>query len=997
MEGFDTDIDLEQETFGEFQGWGTESTGGFGEFQGWDNPTPETEGAVEAPQSDPDSFSSSIGRGVQGIISSSGGAAETAGELVDSADLIKWGQEVRQNALEEMQAFGKSSAPSFIRAETPAEFLQFTQEAIGNVIPSMGVTATGASIGGTLGGGRGAALGVLISSGLLGMGETQNLLKQLAPDSENPLAAVLGGAVTGALDLAGLRGVAAPLIKRLGIDTVEQTVVDGLLKKGFSQKVAEDTTKAFLIEATTEAAQDVAKSAIAHNATYTEMDFDQEVESAINSFMAGGIGGAVIGGPLAVRGAAFDTTLKEPTEAIEEVSEEAPSDLKRIFKAVASRPTDILEHYKYKSRSMATILDDLRVDERSKGKIAQNTVKDLEEDYKSIASYIDESSRGLTDKEIVKLGLDYAKGERSHPFQQSMALVGDFLGIKSKALFGTELRENWIYSMLDPKKILKNKTEFEEQFSPYLSTDPKIRRANFDNFYKELESEGDSVTALVDNQQIFNDPEAYQSFLENTDGFKYQKIADNLKNRQSVRTNASMEAQRYFPQVPQAVVEGWVAGNPKERMIAAIQKGSRRLAYAEKFGAHNESLNARILGAIKETAEQGDPISHRDIKYLYSILDAYQGIHSPVTNKVWRQTQATLNTIGTLSMLPLSTLSSFVEMFNVAVKFDTGTMLASIMPAIRTAARQMVERYFKSVPLSDMSKQMQQANITYSASQHIIAQRMTDVATTKWQASVNNMFFKINMLSYWTHFMRIWAAHASKIQIKDDLTILGNDPRPNTVRKKAALERLYHVGVDPVKYRNAELDERGHIEARAVRRLVHDIVLEPHSLARPVWMSNGNLAVLAQLKGYPTMFTNTILPVLLQKMQPSRAGGYNAVMGMVDVAFIVGGLMLVGSFQEELKRAIKGKTADDRSDTQYMLDVLEKTLMPIHLGYMTSMWKASTYRADPTSTLLGPTASLVNDTVKTMSEVAEQGGSEKLTEWFLRRTPLAPWAGVLTE
>lgn len=978
----------------------TQDLGGFDVDTFFDTLGSEPNVAIEAPQVDPESFSSSVGRGVQGLISSAGGASEALGELTGIETITQWGQEVRNNAILEMQKYGQSGAPNFLDAETPEDYVAFTKEALGNVLPSIGVSSSAGLAGYKLGGIRGAAIGALVTSGVLGAGEIQNLIKQLNPEARNPLASLLGGAVMGSLDLIGLKSIAGPVIRRLGIDGAEDVVVKELVRKGASQKVAEDTAKAFFTEATTEAAQEAVKQSVARSATDEEQIYADQVDDLVNAFMAGGIGGAAIGAPLSIRSAAFDTTLKEPTEVVEKEIE-APTDIKRIYKAVASRPTDVLEHYKFQSPAFASILDDLRIDDRQKTGVVPDTVKDLEENYRAIGAFIDEASRGLTKKEITELGHKYAKGERSHPFQQAMAKVGGILGIKGQKLFNTEIRENWIYSMLDKNKILKNKEAFERDFAPYIDPNPVVAHKKLESFYEELNSDGDSVTAMIDNQRLFAENskgrEEYQDFIDNPTDYKYQTLVNKLKNKHGVRRNASMEASRYFPQVPQHIVEGWVAGDPKERMIAAIQKGSRRIAYAEKFGANNEKLNTRILMAIKETAQAGNPISHSDINYLYKLLDAYQGVHGQVTNNAWRQAQATLNTVGSVSMLPLATLSSFVEMFNIGIKFNTLTMLESMIPAIRTAARQLVETRFKSLPLSEMSKQMQASNITFAASQHVIAQRMTDVATTKWQASLQNKFFKFNGLAYWTHFMRIWAAHASKIAIKDDLTIVGRDPRPTTKRKADALQRLYHVGIDPVAYLNGTRKVQKEMEDTAVRRLVHDIVLEPHALVRPIWMSNGNIAVLAQLKGYPTMFTNTILPMLLDKINPNKVGGYNAVMGMVDTAFIIGGALLMGAFQDELKRAIKGQGEDDRDDVQYTIDILERTLMPIQLGYLTNMFKAATYQSDPSTTILGPSASLLNDTVRTMTKVADEGGSEALTEWLIKRTPLSPWAGVLVE
>ena len=53
-----------------------------------------------------------------------------------------------------------------------------------------------------------------------------------------------------------------------------------------------------------------------------------------------------------------------------------------------------------------------------------------------------------------------------------------------------------------------------------------------------------------------------------------------------------------------------------------------------------------------------------------------------------------------------------------------------------------------------------------------------------------------------------------------------------------------------------------------VRKLVTDVALEPTTTNRPLWMSNPDMQLLAQLKSFPILFGNTIAKRVIRKMNP---------------------------------------------------------------------------------------------------------------------------------
>tara|TARA_R110000737_G_scaffold408_1_gene1459 strand:+ start:370 stop:5478 length:5109 start_codon:yes stop_codon:yes gene_type:complete len=189
---------------------------------------------------------------------------------------------------------------------------------------AVGTAATRALIGG--------ALGSFLPSSFLGAGEVDRELKARAGNGyEDPLAALGGGAVIGALDTAalafGLKGVIPQIAKRTGLgdkfgrelfdETVKSLVERGVTPNIAGRAVAQGLAAA-VVEGSTEASQEFLKSVIAENSTGVSTD-EQELTSAlINSFALGAVGGAPVG---AFAGGIRAKSLKDNIQATQEYNE----------------------------------------------------------------------------------------------------------------------------------------------------------------------------------------------------------------------------------------------------------------------------------------------------------------------------------------------------------------------------------------------------------------------------------------------------------------------------------------------------------------------------------------------------------------------------------------------------------------------------------------------------------------------------------------------------
>ena len=189
----------------------------------------------------------------------------------------------------------------------------------GAVLPAaLGTAATRVAVGG--------AIGSFLPSAFLGAGEIDREMKGRLDDGfQDPLAALGGGAIIGALDTAalafGLKGVIPQLAKKIGVgdkfglqafnDTVNSLVERGVTPSIARRAVTQGLTAA-VAEGSTEATQEFLTDRIAEANTGVSSDEQELASTLMNSFALGAVGGSPIG---LVAGGLRARSLKENVEA----------------------------------------------------------------------------------------------------------------------------------------------------------------------------------------------------------------------------------------------------------------------------------------------------------------------------------------------------------------------------------------------------------------------------------------------------------------------------------------------------------------------------------------------------------------------------------------------------------------------------------------------------------------------------------------------------------
>ena len=265
------------------------------------------------------SFFETLGQTVDQLQASGWAGVRVMGEAMGNETLIEKGNQ--GVAFNEAQA-SKYGRPMIVEdVEDFDTAMDWTKGAVAQVIPSLALslptafagakagaaigTAIAPGIGSVVGGIIGGALGAFLPSAFLSTGEIDREMKARAGDDySDPLAAMGGGAVVGALDTAalaiGLKGVLPHLLRRTGGGRATMDgLIDRMVKDGVSTSVAKRAVVQGLItaaaEGSTEAAQELTQDYVAELSTGVSSEEEELSSTLINAFALGVVGGGPLG------------------------------------------------------------------------------------------------------------------------------------------------------------------------------------------------------------------------------------------------------------------------------------------------------------------------------------------------------------------------------------------------------------------------------------------------------------------------------------------------------------------------------------------------------------------------------------------------------------------------------------------------------------------------------------------------------------------------------
>lgn len=942
---------------------------------------------------DPDSASSTIGRSVDNMQAALGGSVEVVGEITGSEFLQDAGSQFRQEQLNEAAQYGTPTISSYKQVDFS------DPEQVGLYLKQMGLSSvpglatgvagtvagakTGSMIGGRPGAVAGGIIGAITSALPVNVGEVQNMIKEIDPEAKSPWSAVLGGAAMSSLDLLSLTSIAKPLVKTLGQDVAYQA----LREQGVVKELALGAVKGALVDAPVSAAGTAIQHTAAAVGTDTEVNVEKMVEDAINSAVGGTIAGASVGGSASGYAAMRNNDLVAGTASegpkFDEGRKKPLNMAQRAWDALGSSSTALLEPLARVSPSMEGVIRKLRPDmtgEKATGKTVFESA-DL-----MVGKWTSKMEEGLRGKDVDKALEDYLEGNNTPEAKVIADTLADVLDTaKTKGGLDVGQVANYLPTRLDPQKVATQRAAFVAAITPYVQ-DPD---AAVDNWLREATTDHGNTVPKVDRGIQMGPMGTWEAAPQ------YQRKGDPESFRYKFSQGTvppefgHLEKSRSFGAVPQKVLQQFTKEQSTGEIMSAIRDyfegAAHRVAFAENFGSNGEKLNFQIAAAVKEAQQAGYNPTKQEIDHLYNLVDAYNGMYNRVQTEGLKNTISVASTVATMKALPLTLLSSLVEVATPAIRGDIKSALIEVLPTISQISKDVVRAAFKSVPRNEFSKFAAEANLTLGASLNTAAERLGTTMFNRGSTTALKWYFLGNGLTLWTHAVGTYATRVGDRIFHDNLQQLASG-LPITSAKGARLaNQLRSMGV-PV-YSNADAvafyspqtpaqrQTANELRVLAMRRFKDQTVLQPNVADTPLWMSNGHLQMFAMLNRYPAAFGNTILPALGRKFQPSWAGSRsNAMGGAVGAMFILSFMLSVGYMQDELKQVMKNGELDGedkRTESQKFVDVVNTTITPLQVSKFLDFVAAPRYGKSAADTAAGPVVGMATDISKLVNNPSE--------------------------
>ena len=231
-----------------------------------------------------------------------------------------------------------------------------------------------------------------------------------------------------------------------------------------------------------------------------------------------------------------------------------------------------------------------------------------------------------------------------------------------------------------------------------------------------------------------------------------------------------------------------------------------------------------------------------------------------------------------------------------------------------------------------------------------------------------NVFFRMPaglFLTQYTNFVRGWAGTAALKRIQSEAKALKRMRPARRKRLEAELKEngmtiedfnsIYRAGGNKIDilnedFLNTMITKSNGTQTRVrdmmlpwLRKMVTDVALEPLATNRPLWMSNPDFQLFAQLKSFPILFGNTIAKRVLRKMNPKTCTP--DLMGQMSTLAAMGTALGAAALAMAIKDEIRGSDFE-----RGPIDLIGAIGVPLISDF-----------ESPSSYILGPAAGLLDD------------------------------------
>jgi len=436
--------------------------------------------------------------------------------------------------------------------------------------------------------------------------------------------------------------------------------------------------------------------------------------------------------------------------------------------------------------------------------------------------------------------------------------------------------------------------------------------------------------------------------------------------------------------------------SPLDSMAEYLLNSSTRIASAQAFGANN----ANRLADNVDTLLESKVFEEKDAQKVWDLYDAYHNVYKRPQDEGDRLRHKTYKAIGTvvaIKYLGLATISSWTEPAWIPQRVG----FINTLKATPLVAVSVLNGIKNSIYAGGEGKQASSSfgRDLIRLMGFAIDPRMNEKIDKLFAGDNNQMlqtYFRTPaglFLTQYTNFVRTWTAVAGLKMIQgqakklkglkgNQKLLLQRELTENGMTLKD-FDTMIRTGRGKIDIMNDEfldamMTKEDGTQTRVrdllipwIRKITTDVALEPQAGNRPLWMSNPEAQLLAQLKSFPVLFGNTIAKRVVRKMNPKACTP--DLMGKVATLAAVGTALGMAALALAIKDAIKGIDVD-----RGPRDIIGAIGVP----YVTDR--------DLPGTLIGPTGNLIGDFT---SSLFEEGfletaakGPEAIFDLILRAT-----------
>jgi hypothetical protein len=372
------------------------------------------------------------------------------------------------------------------------------------------------------------------------------------------------------------------------------------------------------------------------------------------------------------------------------------------------------------------------------------------------------------------------------------------------------------------------------------------------------------------------------------------------------------EHTRTLARIPDEVLAPFLRSNVYDVLQTYINGVVKRSEYAKIFGASDEKLVASIADIRKEAKAAGYAYTQKEENRILEISDYLKGVSGRIESVPLRKAGRFISTYQVLRTMPLSVLSSLAEPLITLERGHARDILKSIPDVMSHVGHGLIHAAWKKFPKADITRA---AEDVLGGMDEAFAGMLEGDFMGNLGRAVSKGFFTLNLLEPWTRLNRVMAFSTGQRMIERLLGDLSSGTSSGS-RMARSLMELRELGIDEVagmRWVKAGADRNDpfwkSVQLGAAR-FVNDVVMSPRVANKPLWMSNEHFALVSQLKGYNTVFGNTVLKRWLRKV--TKGSAYDRSKVASTVGLMVGVMMLSNELREYVKYGPAGnpKTKD---------------------------------------------------------------------------------------